>query len=229
MTDNKSFSHTTGVARRVRGRTLAMAFAATAMLAASIAVGGPARAQESSATEGPELLSEWLKICNVDPKTNKKHCFVNREVTTETGQVLGSIMVQEVVGEKRKVLAYSIPLGLLIQPGVNIQVDKNKPTRGKIDVCLNSGCYGRVPIDEAFVASMKKGADLIITALNRQNKQINFRLSLNGFTASYDSEGLNPQQYQQAQKTLQEKLFEKAAAAREKLIEAQKEAKEKAE
>ena len=211
----------TGPAKR---RTFVAAAALTVMLAA----GGTASAQSAEGATDGQNLSEWLKICNVDPKTNKNHCLVTRDMRTESGQFLGTIMVREIVNEKRKRLGFSIPLGLLVQPGVNIQIDKNKPKRGKIGVCLRNGCYGEVAIDSGFIGTMKKGNNLIVTALNQQNKQISFRLSLAGFTATYDSKGLNPQEFQQEQKKLEDKLNERVSEMRQKLIDAQKKEKDKA-
>jgi len=227
MTDKTKWLGTIGSAlpRRARSATAALA------LVAAMACGGQVMAQEqqeASQTPIPDILSEWLKICNDDSKTKKTYCVTTRELRTESGQFLGSVVVRETVGEKRKKLAYSIPLGLLIQPGVNIQIDKNKPKRGKIGVCLRNGCYGEIAIEDADIGGMKKGNDLIITALNQQNKQISFKLSLSGFTAAYDGKGLNPTELQEAQQNLESKLLEKASEARKKLIEAQEKAKEQA-
>jgi hypothetical protein len=76
-------------------------------------------------------------------------------------------------------------------------------------------------VNSDFVASMKKGGQLIITAMSSQAKPVSFPLTLSGFTKAYESEGLNPAGLAQRQEDLTKALQDRAAKAREKLKEQQ--------
>jgi hypothetical protein len=68
---------------------------------------------------------------------------------------------------------------------------------------------------------MKRGSQLVITALNQQARPVNFDVSLQGFTRSYDGEAIDPARLQAEQQRLQDELKRKADEARQQLIERQ--------
>ena len=186
------------------------AFAALAV--SSSALGVNAQEQETP----------WIKVCNKDPKANKQVCLITQELRTSTGQFLSSVAVREIEGEARKTLLMAVPTGMLIQPGIRVQVDAGKQTEAKYGICFPNACYSELVIDNTFVASMKQGGKLIVTALNQQAKAVPFELTLVGFTKIYDGEPMDVAQIEEKQKQLQDELQRRADEARQKLIEAQK-------
>ncbi|WP_150525837.1 invasion associated locus B family protein [Roseibium sediminis] len=186
------------------------AFAALAL--SSSALGVNAQEQESP----------WIKVCNKDPKANKQVCLITQELRTSTGQFLSSVAVREIEGEARKTLLMAVPTGMLIQPGLRVQVDAGKQTEAKYGICFPNACYSELVIDDTFVAGMKQGGKLIVTALNQQAKAVPFELTLIGFTKIYDGEPMDVAQIEEKQKQLQDELQRRADEARQKLIEAQK-------
>ncbi|WP_244301464.1 invasion associated locus B family protein [Stappia sp. P2PMeth1] len=188
-------------------------------VAASIAFAGGAVAQ----TVEPSADSPWVKICNTDPQSNKEICVVTQELRTDTGQFLASVAVREIAGEARKTLLMAVPPGMLIQPGLRVQVDNGKQTEAKYGICFPNACYSELVIEDAFISSLKAGGNLILTTLNQQAKQVPFQLTLTGFTKVYDGAAINPEELQQKQQQLQSELQKRAEEARQKLIEKQKE------
>lgn len=186
------------------------AFAALAV--SSSALGVNAQEQESP----------WIKVCNKDPKANKQVCLITQELRTSTGQFLSSVAVREIEGEARKTLLMAVPTGMLIQPGLRVQVDAGKQSEAKYGICFPNACYSELVIDDTFIAGMKQGGKLIVTALNQQAKAVPFELTLIGFTKIYDGEPMDVAQIEEKQKQLQEELQRRADEARQKLIEAQK-------
>lgn len=200
----------------MRIRTIAAA------LLAAIAVTHPASAQQAPAAAAPD--NAWVKICNKDPKANKELCLITQELRTNSGQFLASIAIRETPGEARKSLLTSVPVGMLIQPGVQLQIDGGKAERAVYSICFPNACYAELPIDAAFITRMKGGGKLQLTTINQQAKPVRFDLTLIGFTSAYDGSGIDPAALQQKQADLQRQLEEKAQAARDRLVAEQRRA-----
>ncbi len=196
------------------------AFAALAL----VGLTSIASAQTEGATAQPSEESAWTKVCNTDPKSQKKICMTLQNKSTDTGQLLAQVAIREIEGEDRKSMAVIVPPGMLIQPGLRVQVDGGQQKAGKYNICFSNGCVGEFLIDDAFIDALKKGNNLVLTTLNQQNKPVQLELTLIGFTKIFESAGLSPQDLQAKQEKLQSELQKRAEEARNKLIEKQKEA-----
>jgi invasion protein IalB len=172
--------------------------------------------------QSEEQDSPWVKVCNVDPKVNKEICLITQELRTNTGQFLSSVAIREIDGEARKTLLVAVPTGMLIQPGLRVQVDGGKQSQAKYGICFPNACYSEMVIDDAFINSMKQGGKLILTTLNQQAKAIPLELTLIGFTKVYDGAPMDVAELQKKQEKLQSELQRRADEARQKLIDAQK-------
>jgi invasion protein IalB len=211
----------------VAAAAVALAFAASAALAQDAAAPAAAPAQpDAPAAAAPAAGgtpdNPWVKLCGEDKNAKKEICFVQRELRTESGQFLASAGVREVKGEARRILLLQTPVGMLIQPGMRVQIDAGKQDAAKYTICFPNACFAELPITDQFVASLKKGNDLVLTTLNQQAKAVSFKLSLKGFTAAYDGPAIDTAALQRQQEQLQAELQRKAKEAQQKLIDAQK-------
>jgi invasion protein IalB len=205
---------------------VALALAATAAsaqdAAAPAATPAPADAGAAAAATNGANGNPWVKLCGEDKNAKKEICFVQRELRTDSGQFLASAGVREVKGESRRILLLQTPVGMLIQPGMRVQIDAGKQDAAKYTICFPNACFAELPITDQFVGSMKKGGDLVLTTLNQQAKAVSFKLSLKGFTAAYDGPAIDTAALQRQQEQLQSELQRKAKEAQQKLIDAQK-------
>jgi invasion protein IalB len=213
------------------GSVTAIALGLSAPAALAQDATAPAPAPAAPAAAAPTALEPsagWVKLCGKDPKGTKEVCFVQRELRTDSGQFLASAGIRGVEGEARKILLVQTPVGMLIQPGMRVQVDKGKQEAAKFTICFPNACFAELPVDDAFVGSLKKGNELILTTLNQAAKAVNFKLSLSGFTAAFDGPALDTAALQRQQQELQAELQRKAKEAQQKLIDAQNDASEQA-
>lgn len=195
-------------------KTLATACIAAAFTAV-LAVPGAAVAQTGDA-ETP-----WIKMCNTDPGSNKELCLVIQEVRAETGQFIASATLRQFTGEDDMSLIAAVPPGMLIQPGMRVQIDGGTQHELQFGICYPNACYGELKIKPGFVDEMKAGGQLTISALNQGEKVVTFPLTLIGFTKVYDGEGLDPAGAEARQNELNAALQARAEEARRKLIEQQ--------
>lgn len=208
---------------RTLGLLAAMTMAATAALAQDKPADAPA-ADGAAAQAAPvpdEANNPWNKLCGEDARTKKQVCFTVRELRTNGGQFLASTGVREVDGETRKVLLVQTPVAMLIQPGIRVQVDQNAQVPGKFTICMPNACFAEIPITDDFIASMKKGKNLIVTTQNQQAKALNFPISLSGFTASYEGPAIDTAALQRQREQLASEVQRKAKEAQQKLLDAQ--------
>lgn len=203
-----------------------LATTAAALVAATVVSGAAlaqdAKAPAAAAPKTPAIT--WVKICNEDPKSKKKLCMVAQELRAETGQFLASVALRELEGQKRKSLVIAITPGMLLKPGLSIQIDKGKQSKGGYGICFPNACYSEIVVNENYVAQMKKGAKLSLTTLNQQAQPVRFDLTLSGFTAAYDGDPIDPNKTANDQKKLQDKLKKRAEEQRLKLLEQKKKA-----
>jgi invasion protein IalB len=180
----------------------------------------PAAAAPAAAAATPEN-NPWNKICGEDAKNKKQICLTIRELRTDSGQFLASTGVREADGESRKILLVQTPVAMLIQPGIRVQIDQNTQVPGKFTICMPNACFAEIPITDDFIAGMKKGKVLIVTAQNQQAKALNFPLELSGFTAAYSGPAIDTAALQRQHDQLATEVQRKAKEAQQKLLDAQ--------
>jgi invasion protein IalB len=182
----------------------------------SAAAQGPASPGESAAVPDPD----WIKLCSENPENNQQICVTSREQRAQTGQLIAAVSIREV--EDQKFLVAAVPPGMLLRPGLQVQVDGSDPTGVAFSICFPNLCFAEAEIDGDYIDKLKRGRKLVITTLNQEARPVNFDISLMGFTASYEGEALDPVRLQEEQQRLQHELKRKADEARQQLIERQR-------
>ncbi|MBZ8132479.1 invasion associated locus B family protein [Afifella sp. IM 167] len=185
----------------------------------------PAWAQDQQPAAGDQAAPgetqqpDWVKLCSENPANKQEVCVTTRERRAATGQLLAAVSLRETEG--KKFLVSAVPPGMLLRPGMQVQVDGGTATKVQYSICFPNLCFAETEVNDEFIASMKKGSRLVITTLNQQAKPVNFDLSLSGFTASYEGPAIDPKELQAEQQKLEDELKRKAEEARKQLIERQ--------
>ena len=199
-----------------KGREAVVAAALSLPLTLGLSVA--AQAQENQTPQ----LGNWIKICQEDPNTKKEACIVTQEVRTDKGEFLASASIRDAhPDEGGKVVTIAVPVGLLLQPGIRLQVDEGEQKPGKYLLCLPNACYAEVAVKDDYIAELKRGNNLIVSVINNQGKAVGVGITLIGFTKAYDGPPVDRALLEEQRKKLQEQLQKRAEEAREKLIEEQ--------
>lgn len=179
---------------------------APAAAEAPSAAEAPATAEEKTATDqadaqGPSRLTrpieqfqDWVKECEMINDENGKSieiCQISQTlIDQENNQPMLKIAIGYVPDKKQPVAVITLPLGVFLPPGIELQIDgKGKVGRLPINTCLPSGCQAGVQLDDNFVSRMKKGNKMTITFGNPQGQGVAAPISLSGFTAGLISVG----------------------------------------
>ena len=193
---------------------LALAIAASATLLA--AATAPALAQQAT--------DDWVKICRTDEKQKKEICKTAFDLRTSGGQFLASIAVVEAAGEARKFVDLIMPTGLLLQPGVKVQIDQGKAEEGKYGMCASDGCIAQLVASESLVAQMKKGTNLTVTAQGQAANPVEFVFPLGTFKAVNEGKAMDEAALKKREEAIAAENAQKQKSIEDQLREQQRKA-----
>lgn len=201
-------------ANAVRAPLSAVAILGLAALAATVS--GPARAQSAA--------DNWIKVCRTDEKAKKELCKTAYDLRTAGGQFLASVAIVEATGEGRKIVEMIMPTGLLLQPGLKVQVDQNKAEDAKFGMCAPDGCVAQLVSNEAFVGAMKKGGQLSITAYGQASNPVAFNFPLATFKAANEGKPLDEAALKKREEAISAEIQQKQKSIDDQLREEQRKA-----
>ncbi|NTS33906.1 Invasion protein IalB, involved in pathogenesis [Phyllobacterium sp. YR620] len=196
--------------------------AATASFAGAIALlaaaAVPAAAQQQRAPQG------WFKVCSKQEENDI--CNTQNIVTADSGQLLTAVNLIEIKGKiNRKIFQVSVPTGRLIPPGVGLQINGGKTQKIEYAICFPDRCISEVALSDDLLNSFKKGNQLTLTSVNFQNKPNPINVALTGFSQAYDGPGLQQNELEQRQKTLQSEVQKRQKEFEDKMKAEQEKAK----
>jgi invasion protein IalB len=198
-----------------------LAVAAAGLAAAMIAFAPAAQAQNAP-NQPPR---GWFKACSKQQDVDI--CNVQNIIMADTGQLMTGISMIDIKGKvNRKVFQVTVPTGRMIPPGVGVQVDGGKAQKLDYVICFPDRCVAEAQLNDALVASFKKGQKLTLTSINFQNQPNPIDISLAGFTDAFDGPPLKESDLQDRQKKLQEFVAKNNEDFAKKLKEEQDKAKQ---
>jgi invasion protein IalB len=173
-------------------------------------------ASQQAAQSGPQ----WIKLCSPDPSTKKNLCLVQHEIVADTGQFIASATFRSVQDDPKMLFILGVPPGMMLQPGLRVQVDEGKQSELKYTICFPNTCFADMEANPDFLKSVRAGKQLVIIAVNQAAQTVSFPLTLAGFSKAYDSAGVDPNTPtgQAALDALSASLKAHADEARQRLI-----------
>jgi invasion protein IalB len=162
---------------------------------------------------------DWTKVCGKDNGAKTEVCYTTRDFVTDKGQRIVAVAAYDAKGKKaQKTLRILTPLGFLVPPGLRITVDKGKPVAGRYATCLPHGCFAEATVKDDFVAALKKGATLNVSARNQAGAVVTFAVPTDGFAKAFDGPPIDPQVLAEQQKKMQEDLQNRSEELRKRLM-----------
>lgn len=167
--------------------------------AADATTTNPAPAESAPAASGPDDLGkaytasthgDWQLQC-IRTADGNDPCEIYQVLKDTTGQSVADISVLALPAGNEAVAGATImvPLETLLTPGVALGVDGGKPRAYPVTFCAQPGCFVRVGLTAAELASFKNGnkATLSLVPVAAPDKRIDVDISLKGFTAAFDA------------------------------------------
>jgi invasion protein IalB len=183
------------------------------------AAGAPAAGAPQPADQQVQLIyAPWTKFCLKGQDAGAKQvCFTGKDGRIESGQPVIAAVIIEPEGEPKKILRVTLPLGMQLVHGTRVIVDSNPPAQSPYVICFQNGCMSDYDVTPELLASMKKGQNLVVQAINSNGAPLTLPLPLAEFAKAYDGPPTDPKVFEENQKKLQEELQKRAEEARKKL------------
>lgn len=139
---------------------------------------------QATAKAGAPTVEYWTKRC---AEKDQKACEIfQRLIVKKNNMRLVEVAVSLLDNGQSARAGIVLPLGIMVAPGVALQVDEGTPHNAKIQSCTNGGCFALLDLPKSFVDAMRTGKLLNIGFLDGQKKQIKIEMSLNGFAGKLD-------------------------------------------
>jgi invasion protein IalB len=188
--------------------------------------GAPGATPMAAGDAGADEVA-WVKLCMKNEQTqNKEICLINHEgLEPNTGMVLIAAAVRKVEGEEKQQLLVRVPTAyaLVIPAGVQIKIDENEPIQLQYAICFPTSCQVQLELTKELLDDMRKGKQMLVAAMNIQQKTMGFPVPLSGFSKAYDGPPVDSAKYEESRRQLmemfrkrQQELAAKAAQAEQK-------------
>src|SRR5436190_11918403 len=169
------------------------------------AAGAPPAAGQPAADQVQLIYAPWTKFCLKGQDAGAKQvCFTGKDGRIESGQPVIAAVIIEPEGEPKKILRVTRPLGMPLVHGTRIHIDSNQPQQAPYVICFQNGCMSDYEATPETIASLKKGQNLVVQAINSNGAPLTLPLPLaNEFGKAYDGPPTDPKQFEENQKKLQ--------------------------
>lgn len=181
------------------------------------AAGAPAGAPGTTPMAGAAAAAEdaWVKLCMKNDQTqNKEICLINHEgLEPNTGMVLIAAAVRKVEGEDKLQLLVRVPTAyaLVMPAGVQIKIDESQPIQLQYAICFPTSCQVQLELTNELLEQMRKGKQMVVAAMNIQQKTMGFPVPLTGFAKAYEGPPVDSVKYEESRRQLME-MFRKRQA-----------------
>ncbi|GLQ34436.1 invasion-associated locus B family protein [Amylibacter marinus] len=135
-----------------------------------------------------EQHGEWEVRC---VKEAVEHCNLTQLLRGSEGNSVAEFNMEILPNGEQAAAGVTLvsPLGTLLTAQATMRIDGGKAKRYPFAWCENAGCVARFGLTKADVDAMKKGAkgSIVIVSVVDPQKPLDLALSLDGFTAAYNS------------------------------------------
>ena len=170
--------------------------------------------------------SPWAKLCTKNEQTgNKQICVIQHGgLDAETGIVLGTAAVRTVEGEDKQNLLVGLTTNysLVLPVGVHIEIDDGEPISLQYIICIGTNCQAQTELTKEIFDNMRKGKQMVVSAITMQQQKLSFPVPLTGFGKAYDGPPADNAKYQEAWRQLVEKSRQRQIELANKLAAQQK-------
>ena len=164
--------------------------------AAAAPAGAPQQGQAGAPGEGDVKFSAspWQKICQEVPEKKKQLCVLTQVLGVEN-QAIAKVDIIELQDEPKKRINVSVPLGMRLQPGLRITLDKD-PVNIPFVLCqpIQGGgatCIGDLEVDGSFTAKFRKANAVYLQMVNGTGRTLSLPISNADFGKAYDNPGMD--------------------------------------
>lgn len=127
----------------------------------------------------------WSRECVKSADGKHEACFVHQFVAEMPQKaVLLEILFGYIGPDQRPRMVLTVPLGVLLPPGLRLTLDGGKPLAIPLETCTRDGCRAIVDLDDGALAKFRDGKQLVVRYVVGGGKAIELPVKLEGLNAA---------------------------------------------
>lgn len=134
-----------------------------------------------------QVYQDWRVQCQPGDGSQQRCVMFQNLVYEESGQTILSVQIGRSATGERPSAVFIVPLGVILPPGVSMQIDGGSATKVDFQQCNRQSCVAPLPLDDTLLSTMKKGLEAQVTfhaVVQGNRRPITVPVSLKGFTAA---------------------------------------------
>jgi invasion protein IalB len=167
------------------------------LVISTVAHGQSDSASSGASTQGndPDVTTsrfrDWAVSCRTNPELNTRQCTMfQRLVVEETNQVALNLSIGTLRDDQNQpilVAIFTVPLGIWLPGGLELQVDALESVRLPIERCFPRGCQTGVAVSDELLAQFRAGNRARVTVKQAEDQDVDLAVSLAGFSAAFNA------------------------------------------
>jgi invasion protein IalB len=137
------------------------------------------------------IYSPWTKLCRKGQDA-KQVCFTSKVGRLRNGIAAVTAILMEQEDRPKKILRVTLPLGMSIQPGTRVIVDRGQPMTGAYVICFANGCIADYEASEELIGTLKMGRDLVVQGVRGTGQAVSLVLPLTDFAKAFEGPPTDP-------------------------------------
>lgn len=139
-------------------------------------------------TYSAEVFGDWELIC-IKQDSGPEPCEIGQLILDDKGTPVSDVRIFPLPPGGQAITGgtFILPLGVQLQPGMNLAVDDKDPKNYPFFYCNNVGCVSQVGFTPLELEALRKGTAGKVSFLmvGGQQGPLTLTLSLKGFSAAY--------------------------------------------
>ncbi len=152
-----------------------------ALVAGAVSNLSPTAAAAAEQTSVRSQHGDWQVVCKKPPGAKTDVCAVVQDVTSESNPNVGLSVHFQVAADGTRVLRVFSPLGVLLPPGLGLQIDDEKVGHAPFVRCQEVGCVAQVTLTKDLVGKFSAGKTAWFIVYQTQDAGIGIPVSLAGY------------------------------------------------
>ena len=137
--------------------------------------------------EHGKTFKDWTVACEKLPTSGEEICNIFQNVTNDSGKVVMQFVVGYQPKSEQVQALITLPLGVMLPPGIELAAGTAKPFRVPYSVCVQNGCVAITKLDDEVIKGMQAGSKGSVKFAAARHQVVEVPVSLNGFTAAFKS------------------------------------------
>ncbi|MCW8929495.1 MAG: invasion associated locus B family protein [Gammaproteobacteria bacterium] len=132
-------------------------------------------------------FKDWKVVCEKLPTSGDEVCNIFQNVTNDKKKVVLQVAIGYAPKTSEPQALFTLPLGVLLQPGIEFKGGSAEAVRVPFGVCVKNGCIAIMKLNDTTIQGMKGGVEGTVKFAAAQKQIIEIPVSLKGFTAAFNS------------------------------------------